>query len=100
MYATSVLPSHVQFLIDPGYNGICYTHCSLKAKNEITQVNHLLWNVACSVFVVFPGCGGLMNAEEDGEISSPGWPGNYGLLQNCTWVIQAQHPGNTASFSV
>jgi CUB domain len=38
-------------------------------------------------------CGGTINADEVGDISSPGWPHNYPSLSNCTWVIRATNPG-------
>ena len=39
------------------------------------------------------GCGGRLDAEEDGEIVSPGWPGVYEPERNCTWIIQPQEAG-------
>ncbi|KAJ8307340.1 hypothetical protein KUTeg_015424, partial [Tegillarca granosa] len=37
------------------------------------------------------GCGGLLNAEEDGVITSPNYPENYDRASNCSWLITADH---------
>ena len=39
------------------------------------------------------GCGGRINADEDGEIVSPGWPGVYERNRNCIWIIQPRESG-------
>jgi len=39
-------------------------------------------------------CGGNLNADVDGIITSPGWPTNYEQHSNCTWIIQASNPGD------
>jgi len=43
---------------------------------------------------IVSGCGGIMNADVDGELTSPGWPGVYEHLSNCSWLIQATNAGN------
>ncbi|KAJ8306835.1 hypothetical protein KUTeg_014919 [Tegillarca granosa] len=37
------------------------------------------------------GCGGILNAEEDGVITSPNYPENYDRASNCSWLITADH---------
>ncbi|XP_021357124.1 cubilin-like [Mizuhopecten yessoensis] len=39
------------------------------------------------------GCGGTLTAEQDGEIMSPNYPGNYGPGSNCSWLILGDHAG-------
>ena len=43
--------------------------------------------------ILLAGCGGRINADEDGEIVSPGWPSVYERNRNCTWIIQPQDTG-------
>ena len=40
---------------------------------------------------MFPGCGGLVHANE-GQISSPNWPANYPANTECVWEINVD-PG-------
>ncbi|XP_061178089.1 cubilin-like [Saccostrea echinata] len=37
------------------------------------------------------GCGGIINGEEDGVIISPNYPNFYDRMNNCTWLIRADH---------
>ena len=55
------------------------------------MINLLLMRAFISYF--FSGCGGVLNAEIDGDIVSPNYPGEYPRMSNCSWLIQADHSG-------
>ena len=40
------------------------------------------------------GCGGILNADITGDITSPGWPHSYAALSNCTWILRSSNPGD------
>ncbi|CAG5136884.1 unnamed protein product, partial [Candidula unifasciata] len=35
------------------------------------------------------GCGGMLNADTDGQIFSPGYPGRYPWNTQCVWIISS-----------
>ncbi|XP_052697133.1 cubilin-like isoform X2 [Crassostrea angulata] len=37
------------------------------------------------------GCGGILNGEDDGVITSPNYPNSYDMMSNCSWLIRADH---------
>ncbi|XP_071156308.1 cubilin-like isoform X2 [Mytilus edulis] len=45
------------------------------------------------------GCGGLLSAEEDGEIVSPNYPNSYRMLSNCTWIIRGLHSNDRVTLT-
>ncbi|KAL3836256.1 hypothetical protein ACJMK2_021695 [Sinanodonta woodiana] len=45
------------------------------------------------------GCGGIMNAEVDGEISSSNYPRIYDRSSNCSWLIQADHSSDRVTLT-
>lgn len=46
------------------------------------------------------GCGGTLSADTDGELASPGWPNNYEMLNNCTWIITTSQSGQSQSIAI
>ena len=57
-------------------------------------VNHLCVGFCCS-----GSCGGmLMAGETPGFFYSPGWPEDYPLNQECTWLIRS--PDSVVEFNI
>ncbi|CAH1775425.1 unnamed protein product [Owenia fusiformis] len=46
------------------------------------------------------GCGGTMDAEDDGEIFSPNYPAVYPANSNCSWLILADHEGDRVTLTM
>lgn len=45
------------------------------------------------LYLIAKGCGGILNGEDDGVITSPNYPNSYDMMSNCSWLIRADHSG-------
>lgn len=53
----------------------------------------------CSKFMfIFLGCGGILNIDSHGTLSSPGSPGKYPANRDCFWTLNTT-PGNRIQFN-
>lgn len=65
--------------------------CLLKSEMKLYYGLLLICFQKCNyIFSLFlsSDCGGVLN-EQNGEITSPGYPSSYPLNKQCTWVISA-----------
>lgn len=62
-----------------------YMFCLPRLAVEIST------SVYIHVLFATVGCGGVLNAETEGQLVSPNYPEDYPRSSNCSWLIMADH---------